>query len=124
MLGARLRGPWRTPSISKKPAAIGPETPGATSMSTNVSRESRCSFASTSSGRSTGVHTIPRRCASAETSSIVIVLKCSVYIGISTSAFWSRATNDSKCGSANASGLPSHSHIARHWRGESTTSRT
>ena len=74
--GARKRKPARSPSISKNPAWWGPRTPGATSVSRNVRREVKCSFVSTSWGVSTGVHTMPRRWASAETSSIVMVAKC------------------------------------------------
>ena len=74
--GAPRLGPWRTPSTSTKPDAKGPLTPGATGSSTKVLRARRCTLFSTSSGRSTGVHTMPRRCASSETSSMLMLAKC------------------------------------------------
>ena len=70
-----------------------------------------------SDGLSIGVTTTPRRWASAAASSISMGAKCSAITGFNTSPFISRVRVSPHISSANASGRPSHSHMANHWRG-------
>ena len=125
MVGARKRKPMRSPSSAKQ-AVDAPARSGRARCRRrrNVLRETKCSLTRTSAGFNIGVATMPRRCASAAASSIVIVEKNSSNMGLSTSMFCMRAKvccphRIARTPRAN----PSTCHIAFHWRGARSTSR-
>ena len=98
--GGGVCGPARRPSSSKKPLATFATTPSANTSSRNESRDVRCSFRRMSEGFDAGVHTMPRCCASSDTSSIVIVANSSSYSGLRTVvAISNRPTKLSNIGS-------------------------
>ena len=123
--GGGVCGPTRLPLNSKYPEAIWATTPGASSIDWNVPRESKCSFERAREASYTGVQTMPRSCALAETSSTERSAKSSSYKGLRiASAMANRPGKDSYSSSCRYSGSPSHARISRHCGGLRTINRT
>ena len=93
-------GPTRAPSISNQPDGRLITPPVDSGTRSKVPRWSKWRLATTSAAVSTGVATMPRRWASTDTSSAVMVENSSSYSGFSTaSAIISREMKESYSGS-------------------------
>ena len=122
--GAGRRSPAGVTEKLNGPGAIGASPTTGKPVRWKKPRVHVCSSSTKSSGRFTGTSGTSRRRPSASTSASVRDASASAAIRRMTSAFTSRKSGISHSGPASASGFPSNSTNARHWRGLPGSTRT